>query len=388
MKESKLIALAVGFHDMVNSTGRFLYKQVRRNQDSIPPDEAIINLDSYVRKELKYSGHFDDLESNKDDLKNTKDKLKKFGEHYLPIDEIKTLKSSELEGLAANYDWLGLIPQNKELPENFVYRANTMLFLHKIFREDSSSPKLDLDKDKLDISLGRLECGAKLVRVEDIKEANKRIPFHMDLSWVAAFVDNETLILSGAYGACLTMPKYCGLGYIFMRERYKTREKFLKVLAHEMTHMGTVHLDTRRDLLETKAYTVGSASFGEYTIALNAQPGLITKGLKFGIETIVGSFIPITIPESLMRIWPKIHSAIEISANRKIYRLVKERLHNLFGKDKGNYFLGRLTADEIEEFAYTNNLLASIDKKQNLKWKIMKRNSATLKNKRAKPNLA
>jgi hypothetical protein len=236
-------------------------------------------------------------------------------------------------------------------------------------------PRVKLNSENWDVSLDAEDYPpAHVIKHEDIEEANKRIPYHMDLSWVAGFVDPQSPILSGAYGVCFTLPKYNGFNFLLMRGRYKSRKKFMDILSHEMTHMGTSYLDTRRDFLETKSYTVGSAAFGEYTIAVNQRPHIAYRILNFAFESI----LHFSIPKTLFQILPRVQSAISIAAKRKLYHRAEGRLYELYGKEKGNYFLGRLNADEIEEFGYTNNVPARIEQKDNLKWKIMKRNSAKL----------
>ena len=59
--------------------------------------------------------------------------------------------------------------------------------------------------------------------------------------------------------------------------------------------------------------------------------------------------------------------------NKFLYRRVGEDLRSLYGENKGNYILGRLSADEIEEFGYTNSITGTVANKRDLKWTIIKR---------------
>ncbi len=370
-REGRLSRFSVMFYDFVNSTTALLYKQVRKLDYSTPEQEAASNMDSFC-KQVEDRTRFRREDEKKQ--RGIKKRLQTFGEYYLSLGDIRKLGTPALEDLACEYDWRGLIPQNDETLNGFVYRGNAILFLHRAFRKNGLRPEIKLDTDNWDVSLQVKSYGARLIKEEDIAEANRRIPYHMDLSWVAGFIEDESGILSGAYGVCFTLPKYNGLNFLLMREKYKSREKFVNVLAHEMTHMGTVYLDTRRDFLETKSYAVGSAAFGEHTISINQRPSIIHRALKFGVESI----FHVSMPETLFKILPKVQSAISIAGNRRLYYGVRDRLHRLYGEERGNYFLGRLTADEIEEFGYTNDVPARIEQKDSLKWKTMKRNSATL----------
>lgn len=368
---SRLGKFSIRFYDFVNSATALLYKQVRKLDYSTPEEEAVGNMDSFCKQVVDRARFRRDEDKKQRGIKK---RLQTFGDHYITLGEVGKLGTPALEDLACEYDWKGLIPQNCETLKGFVYRGNAILFLHKTFREHGLRPEIKLDTDNWDISLEVKSYGARPIKKEDIEEASRRIPYHMDLSWVAGFIEDESGILSGAYGVCFTLPKYNGLNFLLMRERYKSREKFIDVLAHEMTHMGTVYLDTRRDFLETKSYAVGSAAFGEHTIAINQRPSIIHRALKAGVESI----LHVSMPETLFKILPKVQSAVSIAGNRRLYAGVRDRLHKLYGEDRGNYFLGRLTADEIEEFGYTNDVPARIEQKDSLKWRIMKRNSVKL----------
>jgi hypothetical protein len=367
--EGKLSRLSMRFHDFVNTAAALLYKQVRKLDYSTPREEAIKNMDALARQIPDWA-RFSRGEADKRQL-GTKKRLQTLGRYYVPPEEIGQVAPRSLEALAGKYDWQGLIPRDGETLQDFIYRGNATLFLHRAFREHKLGPEVKFDTKNWDVSLGVNKSGeVKLIRREDIEGANKRIPFHMDLSWIAGFIEDKSPILSMAYGVCFTLPKYNGFNFLLMRGRYKSREMFMKILAHEMTHMGTVYLDTRREFLETKSYAVGSAAFGEHTVAINKRPNLAFRILKAGIESVFF----VSIPEVLVKALPKVQSAISIAGNRRLYHKVGDKLHRLYGEERGNYFLGRLTADEIEEFGYTNDIPARIEQKDSLKWKIMKRN--------------
>lgn len=372
----KLSKWSIKFYDSVNYTADLFYKNVKGLDCSTPKEEAVKNMNSFAREVMGliiYKTRFRNRKEKNEEPCIEK-RLQTLGGYYVALGELGRLETHTLEDLAEEYDWKGLVPKKGEELKDFVYRGNTMLFLHKTFREHNVRPEIKLDTDNWDVLLGVELYGSKLIKKEDIEEASRRIPYHMDLSWIAGFVGDKSGILSGAYGVCFTLPNYNGLSFLLVRERYKSREKFIDVLAHEMTHMGTVYLDTRRDFLETKSYAVGSTAFGEYTIAINQRPNLVYRA----INSVIGAIFLISIPERLFKILPKVQSAVSIAEKRKLYHGVREKLHRLYGKEKGNYLLGRLTADEVEEFGYTNDIPARIEQKDDLKWKIMKRNSQEL----------
>jgi len=395
---------SIKFHKYINRGAAFLYKQVRKIEYAVASDDAMKNLDNFVEDAISVynravlwdlgSSDLVELSGNvdKDDITlmnlakennilypfnnsfSPKEKLISLGKHYLSLADVKTLDDNILLDCAFKYDFKGLVPGLKEELSDFVYRSNSMLFLHRMFRERKIKPKITVDESDFDVSIKPV-LGARLIKKEDLAEASSKIPYHMDLSWVAGFIgDGDTGILAGAYGVCFTLPKYAGLNFLMMRDKYKTREQFIDVLSHEMAHMGTVYLDTKQDFLETKAYAVGSAAFGEYTIATNKRPNMITRSIRWGLEYI----LHINLPNSVISMIPKLHSALSIASTRNVYATTKVNLYSFFGEEKGNYILGRLSADEIEEFCYTNNLSARLAKKDSLKWKIIKHNLSKL----------
>ncbi len=396
-----LSRISIGFNTFVNTAGTAIYNQVRKLDYSVPKEEARQNMHELANDlERRMSNHqssekepFEDLyswsvnfvrsleksEKKPEEAKefSLEEKLLSYGDKYVSFDDISKIKIRTLWKTALEYDKKGIIPQKGESLVDFVYRGNTLLFLHKKMREHKCAPEIKIDEKNFDVNVCINYYGSmRLITEEDIKEANKKIPYHMDLSWMAGFVDehNTTGVLLGAYGVCFTLPKHNGFNFLLMRKKYKSREDYLKVLAHEMTHMGTVYLDTRKDFLETKAYIAGSAAFGEHTIAINQRPPLTWRIAKGALYAVTG----INIPNNLFRILPKIASAASIRNNQKLLNTAKTTLQELYGKEQGNYLLGRLSADDIEELVYTNNVGERIRMNRDLKWRIMKHNVKTI----------
>ncbi len=257
-----------------------------------------------------------------------------------------------------------------------MYRANTLLFLHrylrKLYREPDIQIHTSLDENtKPTVTLG-IKNASGFITQTDLEEANNRIPYFMDLSWIAAYVKNKKEFIVPALGITFTLPQYNGFNFVQMLSEYKSREQFISVLTHEMTHAGTVYLDTKRTFLETKAYAVGKGDLilGEYAVALNTSPPLLISILRW----IFSAYLPlIPFPDKYFKLYPKIKSGLEILDNISTYRQVERELKELYGI-KGGYILGRVNADEMEEFRDTNNIPARIAMKNDLKWKIMKTN--------------
>jgi len=90
---------------------------------------------------------------------------------------------------------------------------------------------------------------------------------------------------------------------------------------------------------------------------------VIQNIIKYGFEGI----LRIQLPKFLFSTIPKVKSAIEIADNKSVFKECQKNLINAYGDAAGNYILGRLTADEIEEFAYTNNVPKRLAKKKGLK---------------------
>ena len=137
----------------------------------------------------------------------------------------------------------------------------------------------------------------------------------MDLSWVAAYTMEPKDFIIPALGITFTLPDKNGFNFINMLNVYKSREQFLNVLSHEMTHAGTVHFDTRRDYLETKAYNVGKGDLmlGEYAVAVDKNPRLWVKIIDF---TTTAFGLPL--PKRVIQAIPKIKSAYDIWSNNSL----------------------------------------------------------------------
>ena len=393
-------------YELVNSIAHSFYRALKPQEEKVTREEAVHNMEEFVTailrprclSELMIGRGFETYfgvkfpEGNSEALKqiepslNDKYGLRKagkshdresssmplesrlstLGDFYILHEEFRSIPSLALWRMALQYDALGMVPGKEEPLRDFAYRANSLLFIHKTFRKIHLRPVIDVDTDKSDVTVA-VTFDALLVKADDLREASRRIPYHMDLSWIAAFIDPKSPFLGRAYGVCFTLPKYNGLNFILMRKKYASREKFLSILAHEMVHMGTVYLDTMRDFLETKAYIAGSAALGEYTIALNQRPTPILKGIKFLLDIVVR----IPLPGLSYAAIPKVWSALKIRERRGVYNTVERRLQGLYGP-MGNYIMGRLDADEVTELMYTNNIPARIALKNGVKWGIMR----------------
>jgi len=374
MRKDKWLNRSIVFHDYINGLLFKAYRQLRKIDYKVEKPEATENLYQFIKKIPSFKGHeFQNLERKREErIKRLtiEEKLETLGKFNLTFEEISSTNEKNLFGVAKKYDWKGIITGSNETIQDLVCRANSILHVNRIFKKSNYMPKLKLDKKTFDVDIGIQSIDKERIKQEDIEEANKRIPYSMDLSWINAFSRDDLGILSGAYGVCFTLPKYNGLNFVLMRNHYKSRDKYLDVLAHEMTHMGTVYLDSSRRLLETKAYVSGTASLGEYTIALNTRPNLVYRIAKYAT---IG-LLHIDIPDGIFNRIPMISSAMGIFEHRHTFKKTRERLQNLYGEKKGDYILGRLTAEEVDEMYFTNNIEKRVDMKEDLKWKIMKSN--------------
>lgn len=383
-KESRLVSFSIWFHDYVNTLTKLTYHSIIPPKMDVPLETAQSNIDTFTKKVIedteKINGDlysFGLYEQKKPKAKSLEKRLETFGDYYIPTENLKNKrKSSLLWKTALEYDLKGIIPKPSETLEDFVYRGNTLLFIHKKLKKNYGEPKIEV-KNLIDVklSINPYYETTKFVKPEDIEEANRRIPYFMDLSWVAVYVKEKKDFIVPALGITFTFPQYNGFNFVQMLSEYKSREQFVSVLAHEMTHAGTVYFDTKRKFLETKAYSVGKGDMilGEYAVAFNAGTGFLIGIIKKIVENYM--FIPL--PDKYIKILPKIKSAIEILDNTGSYREVERNLKELYDL-KGGYILGRLNADEMEEFRDTNNIPARIAMKEDLKWKIMKTNFAKL----------
>lgn len=376
--DSKIFSLAVKYYELHEKAFKAVYKSIVPDKTKISKEKKLENIDKLAKSMVKQKKlkNFTCLSFAQDyslEQKNKKKsiikKLSELGKHYVSRDIFDGLKShKKLWKLALEYDKKGIIPAPDETLVDFIYRANTLLFMHKGMRETNTNPKLKIDEETFDITL-ELHPHADIIKKEDIIDANKRIPYFMDLSWVAGSVKKNFDVPVPALGMCFTLPQYNGFNFLQMKNRYDSREQYLKILSHELTHMGTVYLDTLHDFVETKAYTVGSGRLGEFVVAANKAPSLFLRIGRFIME----KYFLIPVPNLVYHAVPRIFSAVKILENNLIFRQARKNLTGIYG-DRADYVLGRLSADEIQEVVHTNDLEARIDMKDGLKWNIMKTN--------------
>ena len=368
----KFTSFAIKFHDSISGIAKFFYQTIVPPKLDVPLETAQSNMDTFAKEaEIECYGI---RRKSKKKLKkgSLEEKLETLGDYYLPREEFTGQSESVLWQSALAYDLKGIIPAPHESLEDFVYRGNSLLFIHQKLKESFHEPRITA-KER-DVKLDTGYSISRLVTQDDLKEANQRIPYFMDLSWVAVYVKEKKEMMVPALGLTFTLPQYNGFNFVQMLSEYKSREQFVNVLAHELTHAGTVHSDTKTKYLETKAYSVGKGDLmmGEYVVAVNSNPPLWMLVSSW----IINNYIPFLSDHSL-KVIPKVKSAITILTNTAVYREVEKELQELYG-DKGGYFLGRLNADEMEEFRYTNNIPARMAMKDDLKWRIMHDNFLTL----------
>lgn len=366
--ETRLISYSIRFHDFISRLAKLVYRGIVPPNMKVPPETAHSNIDTFVKEAIERTKRYYREEENK--VESLEGKLATFGDHYIPREDLAN--QPVLWETALEYDLKGIIPAPHETIRDFVYRGNTLLFLHRLLRKNNKEPKIEVKE--WDVKLG-ITYSDEFVNQKDVEEANRRIPYFMDLSWVAVYVKDKKDFMVPALGLTFTLPQYNGFNFVQMLSEYKSREQFVSVLAHELTHAGTVYLDTKRKFLETKAYSVGKGDLilGEYVVALNASPRLWMRGVEWFFQSVL--FIPL--PDKYLKILPKVRSAIEILDNTYSYREVERELKESYG-DLGGYILGRLNAAEMEEFRDTNDIPARIAMKDDLKWEIMRTNFARL----------
>ncbi len=368
------IGCAIGFHDFISWFAKLLYRSAVPPKRDVPPETARFNMETFAKKAMgprDYENVRDYWGEKEQKVYSLEEKLKTFGGDYVSREDVTG--QQVLWQTALEYDRKGIVPAPHEEVGDFVYRGNTLLFLHKLLKKNRGEPEIRV-KDK-EVKMGINYGSQRLAKQEDVEEANKRIPYFMDLSWVAVYVKDKKEFMVPALGLTFTLPQYNGFTFVQILSEYKSREQFVSVLAHELTHAGTVYLDTKRKFLETKAYAIGKGDLllGEQVVALNANPPLWIAMIKSAFEM----FIPLPFPDKYFKVLPKVRSAVEIWDNTQSYRAVERALRKLYG-EKGMYILGRLNADEMEEFRDTNDIPARIAMKEDLKWKIMKANFGRL----------
>ncbi len=353
----KAASFAIWFHNGVNSLIRYLYHQVKPQKFDVPKEEARKRLDEFITARYHSPSNGTSLE----------EMLAANGTHYLPYETIAAAPELLLCQAALRYDGQGIIAQPEEGLADVVYRGNSLLYLHRMLREKRKSLEVKINRKKWDVELQDTYMG-HLVPLEDLQEAQKRIPYYMDLTWVNAYSKGSFSIPVPALAVTFTLPQYNGLMFMEVRKKYKSREFYIEVLSHEMTHAGTVYLDTRREFIETKAYAVGKGSLiGEYAVAANSRPNILLRA----VQSIIQTFLFIPVPDQIFAYLPKLKAAAQIYQTTDILKEVRSRLKTLYG-EKGDYIAGRLTGDELEEFYYTNDIAGRIEQKHNIKWRIMK----------------
>ena len=388
--QPKIFSMMEKFHLSVNLFAKSLWQKYAQKMPVVDKAKAQSNMEEFVellvnrapysiRKQV--SAPFakeTDLpqvyyEDEKPQVKSSEEILKEFGSLYVSREEIEKVDLEDLMDLSLEYDLKGLVPSVDENLFDFIYRANSTLFIHDLWKKSNLTASIDFKLGDEDLALSP-KSHIRWAKDEDIAEAVDMIPYHMDLSWVAVSVHNKREFSVPALGLTYTIPQYNGVNWVQMLDSYKSREQYLSVLAHELVHAGTVHLDTKKDYLETKAYHVGRGSkmLGEQVVALNARPGII-EGL---VRQVVQVYFPF-ITDKMFNYLHKGVSAVKIYEKTNSFKQVQKELVDIYGS-KGNYILGRLTADELEEFRDTNNIPARIEMKDSLKWTIMKENFSRL----------
>ncbi len=376
--EPRVFSYAIGFHDFVVSTAEFIYANIFPLKNKTVPELAHSNMDKLVQELLLRQKYIDP--PVKSTAKNKKNRhsvgslekcLSTFGDCYIPRTDFESGEESVLWDAALQYDLKGIVSIPKEELKDFVYRGNSLLFLHRQIRRKGCKVVVKPEEGEIKLRFDFWGLPVRLVNQADLEEACKRIPYFMDLSWVTAYVTDKKKLLVSTLGLTFTLPEYNGFNFIEMLPEYKSREQFISVLSHELTHAGTVYFDSRRSFIETKAYSVGKGDLllGEYVVSFNATPPLWMTCVKLLFEHVL--HIPIS--DKKFSIVPKALSFLEVLDNTGSYRAVEKELNSIYGV-KGGYILGRLNADELEEFRDTDHIPARIDAKNDLKWRIMKDN--------------
>lgn len=372
--------LAEKFHTTVNSVARRAAHTFKPRTFDAPPDERRRNITTlyHALKNRDPRNEFimaSDLVTSTCVDSTPTDYIAvsamASGKGFVEFSDVKALPQEDLWRKAVYFDSKGIIPRKDEHLDEFVFRANTTMAMHRMLRSNSL---LDIGIEAKDDVLSlNAELGMSSWQIPsaDIEEANAKIPYGMDLSWLSVRARSDDMLkLYGALGVTFTIPSYDHFSFLYVRDKYPTRKQYMDVLAHEMTHAGTVALDIRSDYLETKAYAVGkgSAMLGEYVVAINISPPLWMSAVGFVFDR-----IPLPTPDfkRLVKYGMKVHSWYNIKEKTIGFREVQQRLTRRYG-DKGNYILGRLDAEEMGEMRETNNIAARVALKDDLKWRIMK----------------
>ncbi len=338
-----------------------------RNIEELVRDVLIHRMDENNDHDGSYRMSVDRTDKNEE--LTDEEMLQKPGEFFIPHKFFKDKDLNVLWETALEYDKKGIIPKLDETVLDFVHRGNTNLAISSFLKRRNKGLALDASNWVDWKSSVKEEYLASHATEQDMTEANESIPLYMDLTWVPVFV--KPVLTMPAAGLTFTLPHYNGLSWVEMLDTYKDRNQYLEILAHELTHAGTVYFDTRRDFLETKAYDVGKGSMlGEYNVAAAKSPSIgstiFSTIITFGSSGWLNG-------DRLIKYGVKLKTATEIHVKNKQYQAVRKRLKENFG-EKGNYILGRLTADEMDEFFFCDNIQTHIDAKESLKWKLMRHN--------------
>jgi len=338
-----------------------------RNIEELVRDVLIHRMDENNDHDGSYRMSVDRTDKNEE--LTDEEMLQKPGDFFIPHIFFKDIDQNVLWETALEYDKKGIIPKLDETVLDFVHRGNTNLAISSFLKRRNKGLALDASNWVDWKSSVKEEYLASHATEQDMTEANESIPLYMDLTWVPVFV--KPVLTMPAAGLTFTLPHYNGLSWVEMLDTYKDRNQYLEILAHELTHAGTVYFDTRRDFLETKAYDVGKGSMlGEYNVAAAKSPSIgstiFSTIITFGSSGWLNG-------DRLIKYGVKLKTATEIHVKNKQYQAVRKRLEENFG-EKGNYILGRLTADEMDEFFFCDNIQTHIDAKESLKWKLMRHN--------------
>jgi hypothetical protein len=351
---------SISFYNYMTAMAVNYWRRLRPKPEQVDKLQAIKNMHDLAKEYVDYQG---------ESPHTLHERLSSMGKHYVEHKDIN-LEEALMHELSLQYDRKGLLARDEESLRDFVYRANTQLFIHKAARETRRHPEVSVESETLKLSVNVRK--ADILPEEDVQEANRLIPYFMDLSWAAGTtVRNKWMY--GARGLCFTLPTHNYLSFVNMRKEYKSREQYLMCLSHELTHMGTVYIDSSHEFTETKAYFVGSGRLGEFAVAVNATPPLLMSLARVVLE----GMMKISLPDRLFSFIPKVTSAITIANQTRVFKSVRSKLHDEFGQ-YSDYILGRLTSEELYEMEFTNNIQARIQGKDSLRWRIMKQNLTSL----------
>ena len=139
--------------------------------------------------------------NNNNNKKSLEDKLNSMGDHYIPLEKIPHSQAPLLWKTALEYDLKGIIPGPHEKLTQFIFRGNTLLYAHKQLKKNRKELKFTVNNKEFSYELD-LEPNSipKFIRQKDLEKANKKIPYYMDLTWVAAYIKNPKDLMVPALG--------------------------------------------------------------------------------------------------------------------------------------------------------------------------------------------